>query len=241
MTLSAIIISKSPIVESRLILSLSFADEILIIYSEGKEISSKKESVRYLKHNFVNFADQRNFGLSMAKNDWVFFVDTDEIVSKQLATEIKNTLLNSSLDAYLIPRRDIVFHQVLLYGETGEIKILRLAKRNSGQFVRDVHEQWQINGKIGELFNPLYHQKDHFISEFLDRINLYGQFDANNLTSEGKPFSYFRLIIYPKAKFILNYLLKKGYFDGLPGLFQAYLMSIQSLSVRVFQWEKRQS
>ena len=40
----------------------------------------------------------------------------------------------------------------------------------------------------------------------------------------------------PLAKFIFNYKMKLGFLDGCLGLFQAYLMSVQSLSVRVFQW-----
>ena len=68
---------------------------------------------------------------------------------------------------------------------------------------------------------------------------LYGQIDSKILVSEHKPFSWFRLFIYPLAKFKQNYLFKAGFLDGTAGLFQAYLLAVQSLSVRVFQWEQR--
>ena len=59
------------------------------------------------------------------------------------------------------------------------------------------------------------------------------------LTIEGKPFSWFRLLFYPLAKFKLNYIFKAGFLDGTAGLFLAYLLAVQSLSVRVFQWQQR--
>ena len=239
MILSAVVISKKAVLDDRLTTSLNFADEVLVIFSDTKSSAKPTKKFRYIFNKFTNFADQRNFGLKMAKGDWVFFVDTDEIVSKQLAKEIIKTIPKSNLDGYLVRRQDLVYHQILLHGESGDIKILRLAKRLVGKFSRDVHEKWLISAAIGELVNPLYHQKDHFISEFLDRICLYGPFDAYALAKENKPFSLFRIIVNPMAKFVLNYFFKKGLLDGLPGLFQAYLMSVQSLSVRVFQWEKK--
>jgi len=66
----------------------------------------------------------------------------------------------------------------------------------------------------------------------------YSPLDAGQLSQENKPFTYWRLQFNPKAKFIQNYFLKLGFLDGYLGLFQAYLMSVQSLTVRVFQWQK---
>jgi hypothetical protein len=70
-------------------------------------------------------------------------------------------------------------------------------------------------------------------------MNYYAGIDAQVLGKEGKPFSWFRLFIYPSAKFIANYFFKGGVLDGLPGLFLAYLMAVQSLTVRVFQWKNK--
>jgi hypothetical protein len=117
--------------------------------------------------------------------------------------------------------------------------MLRLGRKDTGKFVRPVHEVWKIKGRVGELLSPLYHIKDNFISQFTGRMSAYSQIDSQVLTKEGKPFSYFRLLFYPKAKFYLNYFFKAGFMDGLAGFFQAYLMSVQSLTVRIFQWEKR--
>lgn len=236
--LSVVVICRSPNFSDSFLKSINFADEIIAVCTDPIKNSKNINQKIKVHHTSFDkgFSGLRNYGLKKSTGDWVFQVDTDEVVSTQLASEIKEKILNNNFDGFFVRRIDTCYHEVQLHGEVGNTKILRLAKRKSGKFVRPVHEYWKIDGKIGELVNPLYHSKDKFISEFLDRISVYGPIDAKALSKEGKHFSYLRLFVNPKAKFILNYFIKQGLRDGITGLFQSYLMSVQSLSVRVFQW-----
>lgn len=173
----------------------------------------------------------------MASQPWVLFLDSDEVISKKLQNQIKRALETTLYQGYYLNRQDLIFSKPLKYGETGTIKILRLAKKTAGEFTRSVHETWQIRGRVGELKAPLLHYKSNFTTSFIGKISSYGLLDSQELVNENKPFSYFRLLFFPLAKFIQNYLFKYGFLDGLTGLFHAYLMSLQSLSVRVFQWQ----
>ena len=207
--------------------SVAFADEVVLV----------RDQPRFHPLD-GDFATQRNYGLSKAKGDWVLFVDDDEVVSPALAQEINLAISNPKYTAYSLKRLDRYFGQILKHGETGTTKIIRLAKKNAGRFTRPVHEVWQVAGPVGELVNPLFHDRLELVTPFIDRIAFYGPLDAKELVKEGKPFSVFRLLANPLAKFIFNYKIKLGFLDGCVGLFQACLMSVQSLSVRVFQWQK---
>lgn len=253
MKLSAVIITNRLEINPLLLKSIAFADEIVIVIDSPSVIPTRLPAGRAPTRNPTltpptkiffrplnhDFASQRNFALEKAKSDWVLFVDDDEYVGSELAGEIISAIKNKKFIGYLLHRQDVVFHQPLFHGETGNLRILRLAKRTAGKFQRSVHEVWKVSGRVGELSSPLYHNKDHFVSEFIGRILHYGQIDSQMLTAEGKPFSWFRLLINPLAKYKFNYLFKAGFLDGTAGLFQAYLMGVQSLSVRVFQWENR--
>ena len=194
-------------------------------------------NVQIFNKKLNSFADQRNFGLKKASHSWVLFLDSDEVVSKKLAKEIKKTIKTSNYQGYLLPRQDIILGTTLRHGETGQTKLLRLAKKSAGTYSRHVHETWNIRGRVGELKSPLMHLKKNFITDFIKKISRYGLLDSQELTKENKPFSCFKLLIYPPVKFSQNYIVRRGIQDGLLGLFHAYLMSIQSLSVRVFQWQ----
>jgi glycosyltransferase involved in cell wall biosynthesis len=224
--LSAIVLTHRNPKEIRPTLdSVTFADETLILD---------------MRKNPVNdFSQQRNIGISKAKGDWVLFIDDDEVVPPALAREIEKAIITDQYSAYYLKRLDRYFDKTLHHGETGNTRIIRLAQKNAGHFVRPVHEVWKVNGRVGELGSPILHQRKELVSPFIRKIAFYGPIDARSLNSEGKPFSYWRLLANPLAKFIYNYKIKLGFLDGYLGLFQAYLMSIQSISVRVFQWSTK--
>lgn len=221
---------------------LLFSDEILIGI-DGKILSNKGLTDKRIKYvelePGLNFSEKRNKLLSLSTSEWVLFVDDDEIISKNLALEISSLPQNKSISGYFLRRIDVCFYQEIKHGEVASQYLLRLAKKSSGRFSRNVHETWEVKGKVGYLINPLYHQKNDFITQFLPKIISYGVLDVAALKEEKKPFSWGRLIALPPLKFFQNYFFKLGFLDGYAGLFLSYLMSVQSLSVRVLQWEKK--
>lgn len=228
MNLSAIILTnKLPDEITSSIRSVSFADETILIRDHPGF------------HPLAgDFAAQRNYGLAKAKGDWVLFVDDDEVITKELSHEIQQAIRSDKFSGFYLKRVDRYHGQILHHGETGNMKIIRLGRKSAGVFTRPVHEFWQIKGAVGQLKNPLIHERGDLVTPFIDRMTFYGPIDARELDKEHKPFTYWRLFANPKGKFIANYFLKLGFLDGCAGLFQAYLMSIQSLTVRVFQWQK---
>jgi glycosyltransferase involved in cell wall biosynthesis len=240
MIITIAIISKTEKIDQQVLDSVMFSDEIIIVVdSPVKKPKLGKQTKIFYRPLNDNFAAQRNFALSQAKNKWVLFIDSDEYVSTELAREIQLIEETKNVSGYFINRIDVCFHQRLLHGETGHTKILRLARKTDGKFIRPVHETWKIKGRVGELSSPLYHIKDNFISEFVGRMARYAEIDATQLLNENKPFTFWRLFLNPEGKFLQNYFLRQGILDSTIGLFQAYLMSVQSLTVRIFQWTKR--
>lgn len=222
--------------------SISWCDEIIVIddNSEDKtvEIAKKlgaKVSIRSLQDNF---ASQRNFGLEQAKGDWILFLDADERISQALWYEImaKTNAPFSPYAGYYIKRTDTMWGKQLKYGETGNIKILRLAKKDTGRWEGSVHEIWKVKGKTDILQNALMHYPHQSVKEFLHEINYYSDLRAQELRKKKVSVSWFTIILYPKAKFILNYIFKGGFLDGLPGLIFAFMMSLHSFLVRGKLW-----
>lgn len=174
----------------------------------------------------TDFANERNLLLEKARSDWVLFLDSDEKISSELQKELDTN--NFKCDGYFIKRLDYFMGKWLKFGETGNIKLLRLGKKGAGKWVRKVHEYWAIKN-TGTLFGTIL----HFPLLTIRKINYYSSLDAGEF---GK-FTYWQLVK-PIAKFIQNYFLRLGFLDGLPGFVHAYMMSLQSLVVRVKQYEK---
>ena len=226
--------------------SVLWADEIVIVddFSDDRTVEVVKnldqgKKIKIFQKKLENdFSSQRNFALSKTKYDWVLFVDADEIVSSQLRQEINDLLIDKSdkINGYFIKRQDFMWGKKINHGEVGGIKLLRLAKKNAGDWRGKVHEVWDVEGNLGELENEILHFPHQTVAEFLREISFYTTIRANELFNKKIQTNLFEIIIYPKAKFFVNYFIKLGFLDGLEGLIIAILMSFHSFLVRGKLW-----
>ena len=218
----------------RAIASVSFCDEVVVIDDNSSDLTPNiAKNMGALVYNRAldnDFSGQRNFGLSKAKGNWVLFLDADEEVSKDLANEILKKVTDSKnpYDGFYLKRRDNIWGKNLNYGENGNTKLLRLAKKGNGEWVREVHETWNIKGRIGTLDNYFLHYSHQTLREFIDHVNYMSTLHARSNMKEGKKSTLVKIILWPKLKFINNYILRGGFRDGIYGFVVALIMSFHS-------------
>lgn len=243
MSISAIIITRDE--EDNIegcLESLRWCNEIIIIDDNSKDKTVDKAR-RYTDKIFTrplnnDFSEQRNYALSKAKYDWILFIDADEKVTSSLRKEIQEKI-NEQVNEYsgfLVKRKDFIWGMKIKHGEAGDIKLLRMAKRSSGEWQGKIHEVWKINGKISELKNPLFHYPHQTIGEFIKDINVYTTIRAQELFISGTSAYWTSVIFYPLGKFFYNYFFKLGFLDGIAGLVYAVIMSFHSFLVRGKLW-----
>lgn len=246
MKISAVVLTKNEAKNIRACLkTLQFCDEIIVVddhsQDQTRQIAKKMGAKIFTRMLEKDFSAQRNFGLKQARNEWVLFVDADERVSPGLAREITNYKFNITYDdGFYVKRDDLFLGRWLRFGETAQVKLIRLARKRAGRWHRKVHEVWQIpSGSLGQLKNPLLHDPHPNLSAFLSQINDYTTLDAQAFDQAGKRFQLWQLFFYPLAKFFLNYCWRLGFLDGYPGLIMALMMSFHSLITRIKLWERQ--
>lgn len=243
-TITAIVLTKN---EEKNIISclssLSWCDEIIVIDDDSDdktvELAKKHKATVYSHPMKKGFADQRNYALTLAHGEWIFFLDADERVPLPLHFEILGNITNSMQDfsGYSIRRVDTLWGRKMQFGETGNIRLLRLAKKSSGKWTGKVHEKWHVDGKIGILKNPIEHFPHQTITEFLREINTYTTIRAQELYDNKVKSSLSTIILFPLGKFLLNYIGKLGFRDGVQGLIVSLMMSFHSFLVRGKLWQ----
>jgi len=233
--LSAVVLAKNEEENIKKCLNrLMWCDEIVVIddfSTDGTTKIAKQFQARVYKRKLGgDFASQRNFALRKAKFDWVLFIDADELVSKKLAREIRMKTENDrgEYSSYSVKRVDIVYGKKLTGGEHGSQHIVRLVKRNHGQFVRSVHEYWVGRGKTGRLQNVLFHHPLSSLSSYLLKQASYSRLHAGEKLKEGGRSSLFKILFYPVLKFLHNYIVRHGNKDGVCGLVVSMFMSFHS-------------
>ncbi len=242
MSISAVVLTKNEEEQiARCLASLSWCGETLVIDSNSSdktvEIAKSAGAKVYLRSLRDDFAQQRNFALSKAQNDWVLFVDADEIITDELRNEIMSiSITKGDYDGFYILRKDVLWGKELKFGDAGGAKLVRLGKKSKGSWRGKVHERWQIEGRLGELTQHLYHYPHQSVEEFLREINYYSDIRAKDLYDRLVSVSIWQVIVYPKVKFFVNYVLKLGFLDGTCGLIHAIIMSFHSFLVRAKLW-----
>jgi len=251
MKISAVVLTKNEEKNiERCLKSLEFVDEIVVIddYSTDKtlEIIQKlegksqklKSKVKIFERKLNNdFASQRNFGLEKTANNWVLFVDADEIATNELKKEILGLVPTESGDtnAYYIKRRDFFWGKELKYGETKKVRnqgIVRLVKKSSGKWMGTVHEIFHTANRIGSLDGYLNHYPHPTLTEFINDVNNYSSIRAEELFNQNVKTNILQIIFYPLTKFIYNYFILLGFLDRPAGFAYSFMMSFHSFLVR---------
>lgn len=220
--------------------SLQFCDLVVVVDDSSEDTTAavaKKLGAQVLPHKLGgDFAAARNWALEQVKSTWVLFVDADERVTPQLASQIKQAIGKIQCKGFLIPRQDYMWGRRLKYGDVGGVKLLRLARRGAGKWIGRVHEKWQIESQVCQLDQPLLHYPHPDLVSFLHRLNSYSSIRAQELFDSGQRANLFQIIFYPLAKFLWLWIWKLGFADGTSGFIHAMAMAFYTFLVRGKLW-----
>ena len=115
-------------------------------------------------------------------------------------------------------RRTFYLDRWILHGGWLPDHEIRLYHRSYGEWKGGLHANIHIDGPVAELKGFYYHYTYRNISDQLQTVDKYSTTAAQDMDEAGKRFSMGKLLISPLARFLKEYLLKRGFLDGLPGL-----------------------
>lgn len=213
--------------------SIAFADEIIVVDSYSTDGTYRflldQPKVKVIQHPFKNYTAQKAFTLAQASNDWVLFVDADEIVSPELQGEIRETIDSRPEHAAFWFRRKFMYKQQhLRFSGWQTDKNYRLFRKSKVRFSnqRIVHETLEINGSSAILAHKLTHYCYRDYRSYKNKMLVYGRMKAQEALQKGKGFNPFLLVAKPTFTFLYNYVVRLGFLDGLKGITVCYLNAL---------------
>jgi glycosyltransferase involved in cell wall biosynthesis len=190
-----------------------FADEVLILDSGSTDDTIKiaqELGVKVFQQEWLGFGKQKQKAVELATNEWVFVLDSDERISKELQIEIVCELENPKFDGYFIPRLNNFFGKDIKTCGLYPDYTIRLFNRTKGKFSDvEVHESVQIRN-TSHLKNDIIHLSYDSIEEFITKQNRYSSLNH-------KKKSIVKAIINPYWTFFKLFILKRGFLDGWHG------------------------
>jgi glycosyltransferase involved in cell wall biosynthesis len=214
------------------------ASEIVVVDSFSSDRTAeicKSCGCRFLTREFKGYADQKQFAVDQAANDWVLSLDADEVVSDQLSIEIQSLLKSDQLSfsGYRIPRSLSYMGRILKYSGAGKEFLLRLFNRQKGGLTKVlVHEAIDVTGPVGTLQGMLVHYSYSSISQHIHKTNLYTSLNAQGYKKSGKTFSKYRVFLKFPVNFIIFYFIRGGILDGYPGFMWSFMAAFSG-SVKI--------
>jgi glycosyltransferase involved in cell wall biosynthesis len=176
-------------------------------------------------------------------DDWVFFIDADEVATPQLLREIRLLFARGvKADGYFIRGKYIWMNQKLRFGMYNNK--LCLFRRSKFKFPvvddLDIAGMGEIEGHyqpvpitddatIGQLVNPVIHYNRKGRGDWLQRHARYAGWEAGMIKRDAFPIDpiWWRqdlksltrgLFLRPYLVFLHSYILKLGILDGVAGL-----------------------
>lgn len=212
----------------------------VILYDTGStdetlSIGKKFSNVKIVKGEFEGFGRTHNAATASASYDFIFSLDSDEVLTPELSEEILGTKLDSSA-VYAILRKNY-FQGKHIKGCAGWHPdwVTRLYHRKKTSFdSAEVHEKI-IQGPLERICftHSMHHVPYRQISDFLQKMQSYSSLFAKQNKGKKKA-SFLGAILHGWAAFIKSYFLKRGIFLGEEG----FLISLYNGQTAFYKYLK---
>ena len=215
---------------------LAWAGEVIVV--DGASADGTAESARAAGARVLNgaragtggqtIAAQRNAGIAAAAHEWVFALDADERIGPELGAELAATVAAPAHEAYAVRRRNVFLGRTITRAGWGEDWVVRLFRRERRFVERRVHEGLEPVADVGRLGAPLEHVPYRDLSHYLQKLDRYATWAAEDLAARGRRPRLSDLLFRPPARFARMYLLQLGVLEGWRG---AVLCGLAAVSV----------
>ena len=220
--------------------TIKFCDEVIVIDSCSNDLTiqvSEKLGARVFEISGADFSQMRNLGLQKAIGEWILYVDTDERVSRELKSSIKDQISKTDeFAAFKIKRKNFYLggHE-WPYIE----KLERLFRKDKLKgWYGKIHESPTVEGKIGILDGFLLHYTHRDLSSMLNKTIEWSETEAELRFKNNHPkMSFWRFPRVMLTAFFDSYIKQRGYKAGVAGLIESIYQSFSIFITYARLWE----
>lgn len=245
------------------------AKRIVIVDSGSKDKTveiAESNGADVFFHEWSGHAAQFNWALdnSNIQTEWVFRLDADERISKELATEILLRLSQEEsnfVNGYAMRWRVYFMNKWIKHGGTHKPYFLRLFRYGKG-YVEDklMDEHIIVEGIVEKLNGDLIHYDYKGLDAWMNKHIWYSQLElqmyneqsdltGGNETQKKKRGFYYKLPIFFRARiyYWYRYYVQLGFLDGKEGkifiylqaYWYRYLVDVKIYEMRMLKGESR--
>src|SRR5688572_14982328 len=227
--------------------SVAWADEVVVVDSNSTDATraiAEACGARVIVNDWPGFGAQKQFAVDQAQHEWIFSLDADERVSKELKKSIE-ALRNAKdpADGYEVARRTFYQQRWIRGGGWYPDRQLRLFRKTKGRWKqRHIHESVTMDrgARVDRLAGDLLHYTMQDAAHHHRMIGeRYAPLAARQMFEEGRRTSVLGVASAGPAAFIRSLILKGGLRDGFAGFTIASFAAHHAFLKHLMLWEKQ--
>lgn len=239
--LSAFIITRNE--EARLPAVLgalrSWVEDILVVDSGSTDRTveiARAMGARVLHRNWNGYGQQKHFAEQNCRFDWVLNIDADEVVTPELADEIRGLFADGRP-----PRPDAYRMRILTVypGDdrprplANDYNVVRLYHRAAGSYREHaLHDRVVLKDEITprQLRAAVYHHSSTSFDHLIEKGNRFSSFSARNARPRSSRWLPLRLFWEFPVNFIKMYVMRRHFTGGWKGFYFALCHALMRTS-----------
>ena len=236
-----ITLNNGPTIERALKSVAGWADEVIVVDSHSIDNAIEiieKYTVTLFQYDTLSQREKYQYAQNKCKNQWVLFIDADEWFTKEFKEEVEKIISSGNAsDGYVAHRRNVYLGQEIKYGGWYPDREIRLYRKDKGNWQGGIHAKVHVAGTIGTLKNYYMHTPYTDTAHQIRTIDRYATAFAEDLFQSRGRFRFFNILMRPPYRFFRDYILKKGFLDGIPGLIIAVSTTYYVFMKQAKLWE----
>jgi glycosyltransferase involved in cell wall biosynthesis len=197
------------------------ADEIIVVDSGSVDHTpaiARENGAKVVKHEWTNFAKQKNIAGGAASNDWILSLDADE----ELSPTLREALLawkekEPEFAVYEFARRTWYLGAWVWHTRWYPDYQRKLYRRDVARFEVPEHATVKYHGPIGRLEGDLLHYSLRSVEEHAAKVEAITTRQAQYLYNEGRRSWRAAMWLASPWNWFNNYVVCLGFLDGRRG------------------------
>lgn len=217
------------------------ASEIILINScstDNTVAVAQSYGAKVFTEEFKGYVEQKNSLIPKCTQDWILFLDADEVVNDELKAAIVKAIASGNAQAYEMNRLTFYLGKLLKHAWQPNYRLRLVRRAAHPKWVGEiVHESLACDDAVARLPGYIIHYSYRDVNDHFERTIRYAKMSAQSYIKRGKKPSLAKIIFSPVFSFIKLYFIKLGFLDGRAGYIAAQSAFIYTFLKYVFLWE----
>ncbi|HEX9627776.1 MAG TPA: glycosyltransferase family 2 protein [Acidiferrobacterales bacterium] len=210
-----------------------WVDEVIVVDSGSQDDTvavSEALGARVLHRAWTGYGEQKVYGESQCRNDWLLNIDADEEIAPGLRDEILALFAaGAPAAAYRLPILPLYSFQARAHPWTAHHHPVRLYRKSHAGFsTSPVHDTVQVrDGRVGRLKGMVLHRSFRSLTHHVDKVNFYSSAQAEDRHAKGRNPSALELLFTPPLAFLKSLIGRREFVNGIDGVIVSYMYAFQ--------------